>query len=426
MFSQRVVRSNDGHRPRTMTGETPETEVDEVSYLDLVTDGRFLLTILVTFTGGLAISGVPVALPAIAETLQVSDGRIGLVQTVFALPIIVMIPLVGVLADTYGRRPIVLWSLALFGLSGVATLMVSSFEVLLALRVLQGIAFVGTLPLSTTIVGDLYTGPTGASAQGIRASVGGVAGIVAPAIAGVLAGLAWNYPFGLFAFAFPVLLLVYLYFPEPLSDGAIKDDTPVMSALSGYWTAFREEANDFTFLLLAVGGFIDLFVRQALLVFVPLYAVRIVGASVFEIGLVISAYGVIRAISSPFAGEFVSTLGRKRTLALAIGFMGLGLGALPLVSGVVLVGVLVVVFGAGEAVFIPSLNDSMAAFASEDRRAGIIGSIQSIKNIGRAVAPAFFGVVLAVGGFPVLFLTAGVIAGLYASVVLTYFDSDTI
>lgn len=403
---------------------TEETTDADVSYPRLLTDGSFLLTILVSFTGGIAISAVPVVLPAIADTLGVSDGRIGLVMTVFALPIVVMIPIIGVLADTYGRRPVILWSLALFGVSGVATLAVSSFEMLLALRVLQGLAFVGTLPLSTTLVGDLYTGPTGAAAQGIRASVNGVASIIAPAIAGVLAGLAWSYPFGLFAFAFPVLVLVYLYFPEPLPQAVIDDETRMTTALSQYWTAFREEAADLTFLLLAVGGFTNLFVRQAILVFVPLFAVRVIGASVFEIGLIISAYGVIRALSSPFAGEFVSTLGRKRTLVVAVGLMGVGAGALPLVSDVVSLGVLVVVFGAGEAVFIPSFNDSMAAFASDDRRGGIIGSIQSLKNVGRAVGPAFFGLMLATGGFSTVFVTAGIIAGLYAIAVVVRFDTS--
>ncbi|MDX1746250.1 MAG: MFS transporter, partial [Halobacteriales archaeon] len=316
--------------------------------------------------------------------------------------------------------------LLLFGLSGVATLVVSTFEVLLALRVLQGIAFVGTLPLSTTLVGDLYTGAPGAAAQGIRASMNGVAGIAAPAIAGLLAGIAWNYPFGLFAFAFPVFVLVYLYFPESLPEGSIDRDTAVVKALLEYWTVFRKESADSRFVLLAVGGFTDLFVRQAILVFVPLYTVRIVGASVFATGIVISAYGVIRAVTSPFAGEFVSVLGRTRTLAVAIGVMGLGSAVLPFASDIVLVGVFVVVFGAGEAVFIPSLNDSMAAFASDDRRGGIIGSIQSLKNIGRAAGPAFFGLLLAAGGFAAVFLVAGVLSGLYALVVLSKFELETV
>lgn len=397
--------------------------VTRVPYHVLLRDRQFLLVILISFTGGLGISAIPVALPAIADTLVVTDERVGLVITAFALPGIVLIPVVGVLADIYGRRPVILWALAIFGLSGLATFFVPSFEALLAVCFFQGAAFVGTLPISTTVVGDLYQGSTGVAAQGIRASVNGIARIVAPGVAGVLVGIAWYVPFGTLLFSFPVLVLVFLFFAEPVSLPSDDVETQILSQLSQYWTGFRAEASNFTFLLLTVGGAMNLFVRQAILVFIPLFAVRELGISLLATGLILSGYGGSRAITSPFAGELDAAIGRKWTLVLALGLMGLGAGLLPVSSGALSVAGFVALFGVGEAVFIPSFNDSMAAYASDDRRGGIIGSIQSIKNVGRATGPTFFGLMLAALGFPAVFLSAAVVALLYAVAVGVFFTN---
>lgn len=47
-----------------------------------------------------------------------SAARIGLVLSAFFLPTMLCTPVVGVAADIYGRRPVVLTSLATFGVAG--------------------------------------------------------------------------------------------------------------------------------------------------------------------------------------------------------------------------------------------------------------------------------------------------------------------
>ena len=192
-----------------------ETTVEEdISFMKLLCDTSLILIFAISFIGAFGANAAPAALPAIGNAFDVGTGRIGLVITLFYLPLIVLNPIFGVLSDMFGRRRIILPSLLLFALSGVATLAVNQFYVLLSLRVIQAVSFAGTLPLAATLIGDLYSGARGSTAQGLRSSVNGIANTVSPVLAGLLAVLNWRYPFLLFTLALPVMGLFYLYYPE--------------------------------------------------------------------------------------------------------------------------------------------------------------------------------------------------------------------
>lgn len=181
---------------------------------ELLSDPRLLSLLGATFVGTFGLSAVSPVLPTIASSLSVSDARIGLVITVFVAAHAAMLPVVGYLADTYGRRLMIVSSLLVFGIAGVASYFAPSFEVLLALRALQGTSFPGVVSLSIAVLGDVYSLSTGTAAQGYRMSVNGLGATVAPLLAGALAAIAWNVPFLLFVLAIPAALVVIRYLPE--------------------------------------------------------------------------------------------------------------------------------------------------------------------------------------------------------------------
>lgn len=149
-----------------MAGKPELTRNEEATFATLLRDSSLLSVFAVSFIGALGSNAVPAALPAISSALNVGSGRIGLVLAVFYLPLIVLNPVLGIFSDMYGRRQIIVPSLVAFAASGMATLAVDQFEVLLALRVAQAVAFAGTLPLTATLVGDLYAGSLGRQHRG--------------------------------------------------------------------------------------------------------------------------------------------------------------------------------------------------------------------------------------------------------------------
>src|SRR6185295_2133193 len=89
-----------------------------------------------------AVSGATLlypVLPVLAADLKVDEAEIGLVMAAFTAPAIVLAPLFGILADLYGRRWLLIFGLALFGLGGGAAAVAPSYEWVLILRAIQGV-----------------------------------------------------------------------------------------------------------------------------------------------------------------------------------------------------------------------------------------------------------------------------------------------
>lgn len=124
----------------------------------ILSDLQFQLFITANLMGVLGTALVSPLLDTLIGAFDVSPAQIGLLMSVFTAPPILMIPVAGALADRYGRKPIIICSLVLFGTAGVAIALTTDFLVVLALRFLQGIGFAGIVPIIVTSIGDLYTG----------------------------------------------------------------------------------------------------------------------------------------------------------------------------------------------------------------------------------------------------------------------------
>lgn len=388
----------------------------------LVSDPRLLAILSINFVAITANFAVLPALPAIGDALAVPDARLGLVMTAFTLPTAVMVPVVGVLADLYGRRRLVLPALAVFAVAGVATPLVDSFPALLALRALQGVAFAGTVPLTVTLIGDFYQGPAGATAQGLRSSSSGLGSLLAPAVAGVLAGLAWFYPFFLYGLAVVVFVLVYRYLPEPTPQDR-ELAAGVLAQLRQYAASLRASLADRSVATLVVGGFLVFFVRYALLTFVPLFAVRELGASAAAAGVVLSVRGVTRILVAPTAGRVTARLSDRLSLVLALVLMSASIALVPFVPSiaevpsVAVLGLLVGLYGVGGAITNPVMNNAVSERTTAATRAGVVSGMNALRNAGKAFGPAALGVVLAFGGFESVFLVGAAVGVGYAGLV---------
>ena len=74
----------------------------------------------VTLTAVLGTSSITPAFTEIQHTLGISSGQVGLLITIYTLPGILLTPVAGVLSDSYGRCKVLVPSLFLFGVPGVA------------------------------------------------------------------------------------------------------------------------------------------------------------------------------------------------------------------------------------------------------------------------------------------------------------------
>jgi MFS family permease len=79
-----------------------------------------LIVLSITLVEVMGTMSLGPALPGIAATFALSEQQVGWITTAFVVPIIVCAPIVGLLADRFGRRAVLVPSLLVFGVAGTA------------------------------------------------------------------------------------------------------------------------------------------------------------------------------------------------------------------------------------------------------------------------------------------------------------------
>ena len=138
----------------------------------------------------------------ISTAMPTVIGQIGGIQlyawvfSAYLLTSTVTVPIYGKLADLYGRKPVFLSATAIFLVSSMLCGQSQSMEQLIAFRLLQGVGAGGMLPITQTVLGDLYSLEERARITGVFSSVWGISGLMGPAIGGFLTEHAsWRWAF---------------------------------------------------------------------------------------------------------------------------------------------------------------------------------------------------------------------------------------
>jgi EmrB/QacA subfamily drug resistance transporter len=116
--------------------------------------------------------------------------------SIYLLTQAVTVPLYGRLADVLGRRPVLYFGIAVFLAGSVLCGVAWSMPALIVARAVQGIGAGAVLPMTITIVGDLYSVQERARVQGYVASVWGASAVIGPTLGGVFSEyVSWRWIF---------------------------------------------------------------------------------------------------------------------------------------------------------------------------------------------------------------------------------------
>jgi MFS family permease len=358
---------------------------------------------------------ISAALPEIQSVFGVSESRAGLFITLYALPGILLAPVIGALADRIGRRYVLSGALAIFGITGTAIAFTDEFAVGLGLRVFQGFAAGSILAaLAMTAVGDRYSGQQHDSVMGVTSAMLSLGTAAYPVVGGYLAARAWNAPFLMYAFALPVAGLVLLAFddieraPDSKDSGYIREALtliPTRRALTLYGTMF------ISFTLLFGGLYTAL----------PFYLADAFGFTPSTVGLVTSTVLLATAVVSTQNGTLAARA--STTMLLTVGFALYALGflgvALASTSLLLIAGLLV--FGVGSGLVTPTLFARISVLAPDAVRGGVMSLQTTTIGISQAVGPAVFTLLGGAIGYQgtLLFGSAGAALGVVLLSILT-------
>ncbi|KMZ42023.1 MULTISPECIES: MDR family MFS transporter [Bacillales] len=168
---------------------------------------------LSTFLAAMEGTIVSTAVPRITSDLAGFE-QVSWVYAIYMLATAVSAPIYGKLADLFGRKNVLLIGIGIFLLGSTLCGVATSMWQLIVFRAIQGLGAGSVMPITMTIIGDLYTEQTArAKAQGWISAVWGLSGVAGPLVGGFLVDtLTWRYifflnlPFGLVSFFMLILL----------------------------------------------------------------------------------------------------------------------------------------------------------------------------------------------------------------------------
>jgi EmrB/QacA subfamily drug resistance transporter len=188
---------------------------------------RWIVTtglLLGNFLAALEATVVSTAMPTVVASLG-GLHHYSWVFSAYLLTSTASVPLWGRLSDLYGRRRPYLAAIAIFLVGSMLAGVSQSMVQLILFRALQGLGAGGLIPLSLTIIGEIYTLAERTRMQAVLSSVWGVASVLGPLLGGIITdSISWRWVFFL---NLPVGLVAALIVDRTLPEHAHDDRVTV-------------------------------------------------------------------------------------------------------------------------------------------------------------------------------------------------------
>jgi MFS family permease len=360
-----------------------------VQGLEVLRDRRLQTVYAVSMAATMGTSLAYPVLPVLAQSLNVGVEQMGLVLTAFTLPQVFLSPIVGVIADLRGRRVLLAAGLFLYGLGGIGISLVDSFAGVLALRALQGVGQSVMMPLTLVLIGDLFTQLRETSAQGLKVSLDRAMLLVAPALAGALAALAWQLPFLLYGLTIPLGLAVLAWVPEP---AAASERRHPRHYLGDVFAAVARTRSLVIFSISSLRWFLEL----AFFTYLPLLALQAAGVPTAQSGLLFTLFAIGAIVTSASIRSLVSRFAGLPLVVAAFAVQASCLLLASLAGSFWELGAVMVAWGLANGVISTVHKSLLTQSVPTSLRGGFVAADRVLQNIAKSAAP------LVAGGLSVL------------------------
>lgn len=357
---------------------------------------------LTTMAGGV----IAPILPEMVQQLHLDPGLAGNLVSVHCLTIALFSPLLGILADRFGRLRVLVPSLILYALFGMAGAFMDSLGPLLVTRGLLGAASGGIAAASLGLLGSMYH-QARAQALGYATSTLTLTGIVFPLLGGLVGAINWRFAFLLYGLGLPLALLASLILKQPKQARAIpKLIGNQLAKVLGHPQTWR--------LLLIIS--LTSVAMFAVVIYAPLYLKRTIGAGALVNGIVLASRALGAAVVSAVGSRrLAQSLGSKAAMAIGFALMAVTLVTIPFLDQLYWILLTAILFGVGFGIVLPILYDSLANRAPKEVGSSVLAVGTGVSFLGQFLSPVILGPVLVFGGLKGVFYAAAgvaVVAGL--------------
>jgi MFS transporter, ACDE family, multidrug resistance protein len=371
---------------------------------ELVPERRRALTLVFSTSVALVmgVNFIQPALPALTQPFGISDAALGLVMTMLTAPAIFLAPMFGVVADLFGRRLLLAWGLIVYGIFGAAMALAPTFTWLLVFRAVQGVAYSAVIPLTIVLIGDLLEGDKEIGGQGLKVFLDRVGYFVLPPIGGLLATVAWYWPFTCYFLTVPLGIAAFFWMPETKGQR--------VNGAKGYLGDVIRLTRHPRLLIAFSAGFLRFFLDYGFLTYFPLFIVRTQGVSTATAGLLYIFFSIGAMTTSSQAGRLAA--GRDKTHLLFVAFLisGLAVIAVPFISGLWLTGAALFFYGLANGVISPMQKSLLTQNAPAELRGGIVSFDRLIQQVSKTTSTSIVGLLLVSANLSTIFWFLGILS----------------
>jgi EmrB/QacA subfamily drug resistance transporter len=394
-----------------------------------------------------SVTGLNVAQPELAIEFDASQSEVLWFINLYTISLAALLLPLGALGDRWGRKPMLLTGLTIFGVSNVAAALAESSEVMLAARFLSGVGAAMIMPVTLAVITSTFPEAERAKGIGVWTAVAGGGGILGMYLSALLVDVAtWRWLFVLpVALVLVSLAMVARSVPNSRELAAHRFDsvgsaTSVIAVLGLIFALHEGPVHGWTepaTLLALIAGLLAAvaFVAWELRQVAPLLDVRLFGerglasgsltllavfgvqAGIFVVlfpflqavlgwsalraTLAMMPMAVLMMLASVLAPRLAARIGNRSTMATGIFLGGTGLALMAVFVSVdggflsVLPGMLAMGLGMGLSMT-PSTEAITSSLPRESQ--GVASALNDVtREFGTAIGVALLGAVLSAG-----------------------------
>lgn len=372
----------------------------------------FALIGAITVTGILANTLPNAGIPNILDDFGQPDSAAGILVAAASVPGIVVAPIIGILADRFGRRTVLVPCLVAFGLFGLLGAFAPTFGWLIAARFGQGVGSAGLINLTNILIGDHWQGLERTKMFGYNSAVLTVSLAIFPFIGGFLTDLGgWRLAFA----PYPLAIVTALVVMKRLEAGKKDTTSTISQQLSAALQVVRNRAV-LVPIVLAFATFVMVF--GLFLTALPVHLEEDFGMSATERGLIIALPAIGGTIGSLTIGRLRGLIGAYKIAAGAFALFGLAYPLIGLTGALWVLTMAAIVYGLGEAWLLTTLTDLVAEATPEASRGAVMSVHMGAARTGQTIGPLLAGAGMAFMSTGMVFVVAGAMAGVLSIVVI--------
>jgi MFS family permease len=352
------------------------------------------------------------ALPAMTKAFDDVPNAEFLVRLTLTLPalfIVIGAPFTGILLDKWGRKPVLLIGLTVFGLAGTAGFALNSLTTILVSRAILGLAVAGVMSGFTTLITDYFSGPRLNQFLGYQGAFIGLGGVISFIVAGFLVDVGWRYPFLIHLFAFFILLGVLFAVDEPEIQDEMSQPGTADDKRSFPWKSVAP--------IYAIAAIV-MMLFFAVPTQMPFYLAPLEGIDGGRVGLALALPTLSSILFALQYQRFKARLSFQAIVSLI--FLSLGVGYLIIGSSAnyLIISAGLLITGIGVGLYAPNLNVWLVSIVQADVRGRAIGGLTMSIFLGQFLSPLAAEPIVQQTGLSGMFAVAGAAALLLAALFL--------